>query len=187
MRCPFGGASTKLESFIPQDIPSLAASLSTQIKRRILTSDETHKTASRRRSLGAKQEERASSRRRTSGSHTVDVVQPQSKTNQDNLSVISPDSESEVERDEANDGHSLQSRVENSSNPNEPNPWGFVVYRTVYDNDDRWAPFKTRLEDIIDGESESIRSEGADPLGFTLKYVEDKATLENLTSQQIRL
>lgn len=66
-------------------------------------------------------------------------------------------------------------------------PWGFVVYRIAYDDDDEWEAFRNKLDQIVKGSRENILSEGADPRGVTLKFVENAQTLKNATSQQIRL
>lgn len=142
-------------------------------------------------------QERASSRRRTSGSSSLDNVQPVAGHNRQ--SVTSQASEGDAEVDGDDHEESVKSNAESASSLQDwddpsavvesfsPNPWGFVVYRTVYGDEDAWHAFRLKLNTIIGEQREFIESEGADPQSMTLEFIEDEATLNNATSQQIRL
>ena len=140
------------------------------------------------------QEERASSRRRTSDSLTLGVAQP--AADQPEPSVDQDRPKSDTESLEGNDAPSVSETVpasptvsgsaRSASPQQQPTPWGFVAYRTFYGDAATWALFQACLGVIITGEYDSIRSEGADPQGVTVKFIEDEATLKNATPRQIR-
>lgn len=94
-------------------------------------------------------------------------------------------SDEDIQRDSCDNG---SEEAQNDSDILEDTePWGFVVYRTTYGEEEKWKRFRRALDDFIEGASESIHSEGADPQAVVLEFVEDEATLKDATSQQIRL
>jgi len=65
--------------------------------------------------------------------------------------------------------------------------WGFVVYRTTYDDDAAWERAKTRLLRAKDERRESIESEGGDPDLATLVFIENEAELKDKSPTEVRL
>ncbi|KAI9827411.1 MAG: hypothetical protein M1819_006952 [Sarea resinae] len=67
--------------------------------------------------------------------------------------------------------------------------WGFVVYRTTYDDDAAFAVAKTKiLATLSTAEGrEEIEENRGDPDLATLKFIDDEAALKDRTAQEVRL
>jgi hypothetical protein len=68
-----------------------------------------------------------------------------------------------------------------------PQPWGFVVYRTTYDDEEAWKRAKNVLLQLKEEDKEAIEDERGDPDTGTLKIVEDEKLLKDKTAKEVRL
>ena len=70
---------------------------------------------------------------------------------------------------------------------NAPQEWGFVIYRTVYGNDEEWQTFKKKLWKHVERKRDAIGEAGGDPDGVTFDFIEDESELDGATAEQLRL
>lgn len=68
----------------------------------------------------------------------------------------------------------------------EPAEWGFVIYRTTYDNDTEWATFKSKLWESVEMQREGIEEAGAKFEGVTFDFVDDRPELHGVGIGRLR-
>lgn len=59
-----------------------------------------------------------------------------------------------------------------------PQEWGFVIYRTVYGNDEEWRTFKKKLWKHVERKRDAIGEAGGDPDRVTFDFIEDEPELD---------